>query len=123
MYPSSVEAYRQQAVGTASPAQLVLMCYDGVLAAVTRARQGNIETRNTELQRAQAILAELSATLDADRGGDIASSLASLYAYCTNLLVTANVRADLSLLDEVESIVAELRDAWEQACCGALVAG
>ncbi len=120
MYPSSIDAYKQQAVSTAPPAQLVLMCYDGVLAAITRARQGDIETRNRELQRAQAILTELSSTLDHDRGGQIAGSLASLYAFCIERLITANVRADLGLLDDVTTIVTDLREAWEQACCGAL---
>jgi flagellar secretion chaperone FliS len=120
MYASTVEVYQQQAVTTASPAQLVLMCYDGVLAALTRARQGDVETRNRELQRAQAILSELRVTLDHERGGEIARNLGGLYGFCVDELVRANVRGDLGPLDAVAGIVADLRDAWEQACCTAV---
>jgi flagellar secretion chaperone FliS len=124
MYASTIDTYQQQAVSTASPAQLVLMCYDGVLAALTRARQGgDIETRNRELQRAQAILAELRVTLDHERGGEIASSLGGLYTFCSTQLVAANVKGDLSLLDDVAEIVGDLRAAWEQACCGVVAVG
>lgn len=124
MHSSTIDAYRQQAVTTASPAQLVLMCYDGVLTALTRARQGqDIETRNRELQRAQAILSELSATLDHERGGAIASSLAELYGYCTRQLVAANLRGEMALLDDVQEVVGGLRDAWQQACCGVVAVG
>lgn len=118
MYQSTIDTYQQQAVTTASPAQLVRMCYDGVLAAVTRARQASdAETRNHELQRAQAIITELRITLDHERGGAVASSLAGLYGFCTQQLVAANVRGDLALLDDVSAIVGDLREAWEQACC------
>lgn len=120
MYAAPAHAYQSGAVSTASPAQLVLMCYDGVLAAITRARQSEQpEVRNTELQRAQSIISELQVTLNHDLGGQIARSLASLYAYAQELLVAANVSGDLSRLDGVTGIVSELRGAWAESCCGA----
>jgi flagellar secretion chaperone FliS len=117
MYQRSNDVYQQQAVTTASPAQLVLMCYDGVLAAVTRARQGDREVRNRELQRAQAILTELQVTLDHEQGGDIARNLDGLYGFCIAELVKANVSGDLTDLDGVVDVVAELREAWHESCC------
>lgn len=121
-YPSSHTAYRSQAVQTAGPAQLVLMLYDGALAALVRARSaseqpGSVEAVNRELQKAQAIVSELQVTLDHEKGGVVAAGLASLYAWCVELLVEANLRKDLSRLGEVESILRDLRDAWSEACC------
>lgn len=116
--------YRTQAVETAGPAQLVLMLYDGALAALYRARlaEGSHETVNAELLKAQAIVTELRVTLDHERGGEIASSLAALYEFCLDRMISANVRKELRLLDEVESVLREIRDAWEQSCCDAVAA-
>lgn len=122
MYASSRDAYRNQAVQTASPAQLVLMLYDGVLAALVRARladgqPGGLEIVNRELQRAQDILTELTVTLDHERGGQIAANLAALYDFCLDRLLSANLTKELQLLDDVEPVVRELREAWDLACC------
>lgn len=124
----SGNAYQQQAVTTANPAQLVLMLYDGVLTAVARARAAEplslegLPVVNHELQRAQDILTELMVTLDRERGGTVAESLARLYDFSLDRLIRANVSKDLSLLDPVVEVVRSLRDAWEAACCNPPVA-
>jgi flagellar secretion chaperone FliS len=119
MYTSN--PYQQQAAETASPAKLVLMLYDGVVAAIERVRyaapRGETETVNRELQRAQDILTELTVTLDREQGGAVAANLAALYDFCMDRLITANIRKDVGLLDEVEPVIRGLRDAWDQACC------
>lgn len=115
-------AYAQQATSTASPEQLVAMLYDGALARVEAARVALLATpvdasaAHVALGKAQAILDELIATLDHERGGAIASSLAGLYRYCNARLVDANVRKQVAPLDEVTGLLSDLRSAWEQAC-------
>lgn len=119
----TMNPYRQQQVATASPAQLVLMLYDGALAAVGRARSAQAEglagipVVNRELQRAQDIVSELLVTLDADRGGGVAQSLARLYDFTLDRLIRANISKDLTLLEPVVEVLQNLRDAWEAACC------
>ena len=126
MYGNGTNPYQTQAVETAGPAKLVLMLYDRALLAITRSRAANgptaIQTVNTELLRAQDILTELLVTLDHDRGGDVASNLASLYEFCLERLALANVRKDMTLLDGVEPVLQGIRDAWEQSCCGVAAA-
>lgn len=118
----SANPYQQQAVATASPAQLVLMLYDGAIGAVLRARQAHgegfagVPVVNEELQRAQAIVSELLFTLDRDKGGKVAESMASLYDFCLDRLIRANVGKDMTLLDPVVEVLTGLRDAWEMAC-------
>jgi flagellar secretion chaperone FliS len=124
MYADTRSHYRAQAAETAGPAQLVLMLYDGALAGLTRARQvDGPEAVNRELTRVQDIVTELLVTLDRERGGPVAANLAALYDFCLDRLVEANMRKDLELLDAVQSTLADLRDAWEQACCRIPVAG
>lgn len=119
----SMNLYQQQAVATASPAQLVLMLYDGVLAAIARAKKAHedgfvgIALVNLELQRAQDIITELLVTLDRDRGGAVALSLVRLYDFSLDRLIRANVSKNMELLDPVVEVVQNLRDAWEAACC------
>jgi flagellar secretion chaperone FliS len=128
MYGAAAAAgqYRAQAVETAPPAQLVLMLYDGALAAITRVEQtlglpqetpGRLEMINTELQRAQRIIEELLYSLDRDQGGAIARNLTSLYSFCLEQLTATNIRKDPTELPAVRDVLSGLRDAWEQACC------
>lgn len=124
------QPYATDAVATAGPAQLVLMLYDGALAAIGRARQaalaseriGAHEAVNRELQRAQDIVTELQVTLDHELGGPIAANLWSLYDFCLDRLVTANVSKDLSDLPPVERVLGELREGWATACAAATTA-
>ena len=46
-------------------------------------------------------------------GGDIAKDLNGLYEYMTFRLIDANVRADLTVLEEVEHLLKELKSAWD----------
>lgn len=115
--------YRSQAVETAGPAQLVLMLYDGAIAALHRARLAEgAETVNRELLKAQDIVEHLQGTLDRTRGGQIAGNLYALYAFCLERLLEANLRKELAALDDVEPVLVDLRDAWATACCGAVPA-
>lgn len=113
----AVQAYQQQATNTANPAQLVLMLYDGALAALERAGLGDgVEGVHRELVKAQDIITELLSTLDVERGGEIAHSLRGLYEFCLDRLVEANLSKDLGHLDAVTETLRPIRDAWEQSC-------
>jgi len=117
MNPYARSSYQAQAAETAGPAQLVLMLYDGALTAVARARQAqDVQTIHRELVRAQDIVTELSVTLDRERGGQVAAGLAALYDFCQDRLVAANLRKDTAALGDVTAVLADLREAWDQAC-------
>ncbi len=118
-------AYLKSAIETASPERLVLALYDGAIAATTRASEaleagGDPEGAHRELVRAQSIVLELRMALDLDRGGEIAANLASLYAFCLERLIRANVAKDPEPLGAVLRVLEDLRDAWDRAVvCGA----
>jgi len=119
----SVHAYQQigleTGIGSASPHQLVLMLFDGMLTAIGDARQ-HMKTRNTAAKgaatsKAIRIVSEgLRASLDMDRGGDIARQLYDLYDYMGSRLVEANLKNSQEILAEVSALVCELRTAWVQ---------
>jgi flagellar protein FliS len=108
--------YRDQSVLTAGPGELVLMLYEGCLKQVRLARlaieEKLLEQKNSSLMKAQSIVSELMATLNFDY--EISDSLYALYDYFLNELITANIDLDTKRLDNVENMLGELRDTWEQ---------
>jgi flagellar secretion chaperone FliS len=125
-YQAAGNAYRAQAVETASPLQLVMMLYDGALGSIAIAERAlgpdrHMETAHRELTRAQDIVTELMLALDHEQGGEIAAGLAAVYDYCLDRLTTANLAKDPGPLAEVARSLASLREAWVHV--GAHVSG
>ncbi len=120
------QTYRSNAVLTASPGQLVLMLYDGVLKSLAIARDAfawsaddprRIEAINQQLLKAQTIITELQSGLNHDAGGDVARTLERLYDYYNRRLFEANLRKQVEPVVEVERLVRDLRDAWAEMLC------
>lgn len=116
-------AYQAQSVLTASPGQLVLMLYDGALRFLGHAHDAletpedtprRIEIINTNLIKAQNIIAELQASLNHDVGGEHAANLDRLYDYYTRRLLEANVKKSVTPVIEVEGLLRQLRDGWAE---------
>jgi flagellar protein FliS len=117
------KAYRDTAVLTASPGQLVLMLFDGALKSMAIAREAfdrpktdfkRLETINRSLLKAQSILAELQGGVNLEAGGEFAKTMHGLYSYHMRRLFEANMRKQVEPLVEVQGLVRELRDAWAE---------
>lgn len=105
-------------VASASPHKLISMLYDGALVSITAAKvnmqQGQIEARGTAISKAIAIVDEgLKISVDTDAGGELAQNLIALYDYMSRRLLQANLKADAEALTEVESLLRELKSAWD----------
>ena len=111
-------AYKQSAVLTASPGQLVVMLYDGarrfLYQAATAMRADDVATAHARLRRAELIITELLATLDAERGGEIAEHLQGLYVFFLSELNRARLERDADRIEWVQDQLSELREAWAQ---------
>ena len=113
---AAFNAYKQNSVTTASPAELTLMLYNGCLKFLTRAKKAmdekNIEEKNTNIQKTQAIIAELMSTLKPDL--EVSKEMLPLYDYMNRRLVEANINNDQAIIEEVEELVTEFRDTWKE---------
>ena len=109
-------AYKQNSVTTASPGELTLMLYNGCLKFLNKAKlaiqDNNIQEKNTNLIKAQAIISELMATLNMDI--EVSKNMLALYEYMNRRLVEANIQKDVSIMEEVEELVTEFRDTWKE---------
>ncbi|SFA48416.1 flagellar protein FliS [Anoxybacillus pushchinoensis] len=110
------QSYQTNAVQTASPGELTLMLYNGCLKFIAQAKKAieekNIEARNTNLLKAQKIIQELMVTLNMEY--EVAKSMMTMYDYMYRRLVEANIKSDITILEEVEGYVKEFRDTWKQ---------
>ncbi|AQZ93750.1 flagellar export chaperone FliS [Halopseudomonas phragmitis] len=101
----------------ASPYELVLVLFDGLLDELARAR-GHIEGRRYQqkgvsLEKCMSILNGLNSALDFDNGGEVVAGLARLYDYCIYRLSDVSVSLSLEGMDEVIELVGILREGWE----------
>ncbi len=115
---NKTDAYKQQSILTAPPGHLVVMLYDGCLRFLFQSayamREGNREQSRDRMRRAEAIIDELTCTLDHDRGGEIASRLQGIYAFCRRHLIEASADQDPNKIEEVSELLSELREAWAE---------
>lgn len=113
---AAFNAYKQNSVTTASPGELTLMLYNGCLKFLTRAKKAieekNIEEKNTNIQKAQAIISELMSTLNTDL--EVSKQMIPLYDYMNRRLMEANINNDSTIITEVEGLVTEFRDTWKE---------
>jgi len=119
----AIDTYAQVGVETgvaaADPHKLILMLFDGTLAAISHARlamsRKEIAAKGSAIGKAIAIVdGGLKASLDMSAGGELAERLSALYDYMLQRLLAANLRNDTAALDEVTRLLNELRGAWAQ---------
>jgi flagellar protein FliS len=106
-------------VAAADPHRLILMLFDGALAAITQASgaiaRKDVSAKGAAISKAIAIIdGGLKASLDVKAGGLLAERLSGLYDYMLQRLLIANLRADPEVLSEVSRLLNELRGAWAQ---------
>ena len=96
--------------------RLVISLYEGAIDAVSRARENlrqcDIEARTRHINKAVQILTELLGSLDHEKGREVSANLSRLYGYMIGKLVEANVRQSAEALNEVETLLKNLLEAW-----------
>ena len=118
------QAYAQigveSAVMSASQQQLVTMLFDGVLSALVRARlfmqDNNPQGKGASLSKAISIIDNgLRIGLDEESQDELTQNLIALYSYMIRRLLQANLRNDVSAVEEVETLMRNLADAWKES--------
>ena len=111
-------AYQRSAVLTASQGQLIVMLYDGAVRFLAQASvamsERQFELAHDKLRRAELIINHLQASLDYERGGQIAPRLYAIYAFAKRHLNQARATSDPRKIDEIRNLLRTLRDAWAQ---------
>ena len=116
MVNNAAVAYGARKVETASPAELVLMLYEGAIKfcniAIGAIEKKDYEKANTNIQKARRIIVELQTTLD--HKYKVAEDFDVIYDYLFHTLVQANIKKDPEILEEALKQLRDLRDAWKE---------
>jgi flagellar secretion chaperone FliS len=112
-------------VADASPTRLVQIMYEHILAQLVTAQGcmqrisdnlplADVIAKGKAIGKAVRLINQLNATLDMERGGEIAGNLRSLYEYMLSRLTVANLKNDPRIVAEVIELVRKLKSGWDQ---------
>lgn len=108
--------YAQQQILNASPAQQLVMLYDGAIKFTLKAKEaieaGDIAARHAANRRAMEIVAYLLEILDVTNGGEVAGRLFRIYGFMMRKLLDVDLRNDPRACDEVLEHLRTLRVSW-----------
>ncbi len=118
---SALKEYQQVSVHSgimdASPHRLVQMLMEGALEKIALAKRSmankEIASNGENISKAVSIIGGLKSSLNIEEGEALAENLSHLYDYMANRLVVASLRDDESILDEVASLMVEIKMGWD----------
>ena len=110
-------AYFANSVKSATPGQLIVMLYDGLIRFATDARDALAEGKSgaEPVTRCFRILTELNTCLRPEVAPELCARLSSLYEFYTMELSKAMHTHTPDPITKILPLIADLRDAWEQA--------
>jgi len=114
--PGAYAQYNNSKVLTASPAELTLMLYEGMIKfcniAIVAVEQKDIAKAHKNIVKVQNIVDYLRKTLDMKY--PVAQDFERMYVYLERRLVEANIKKDKEILDEVNEHLHSIRDTWKE---------
>jgi flagellar protein FliS len=118
-YGNAQNAYRENSILHSKQEDLVPILYEHLLINLKRASRqigsGDLEGKAASIEKASSILYELLGTLDFEVGGELASRLASLYAYFLREVTEASRNLESERLDPLIDMVGSLHESWVEA--------
>ncbi|GFI01468.1 MAG: flagellar export chaperone FliS [Lachnospiraceae bacterium] len=114
--PNAYAQYNNSKVLTASPAELTLMLYEGAIKfcniAITAIEEKDIPKAHNNIVKVQKIIDHLRATLDMKY--PVAKEFDNIYEYLIHRLISANVKKDVEILNEILEHLRSVRDTWKE---------
>lgn len=106
------------AVLGASPHELITKLLSRAIESIVEAKKcmvkNDIVAKTQHIKIATSIIADgLRSSLNMDAGGDIAANLDALYDYMLRRLIKAHAENSPAILDEVASLLREIKLGWD----------
>ncbi len=109
-------AYQNNKVMTASPGELTLMLYEGMIKftniAIIGVEEHDIQKAHNNIIKTENIISELQSTLNYKY--PVAKDFNNIYVYLKERLVQANFKKDKAILEECLEHERTLRDTWKE---------
>ena len=123
MFSNPIATYQQMEIESdvrgADPHRLIVLLFDGAESALKQAKAhiaaDNVVGKSESIMKAvEIILDGLSASLNLEEGGELASNLRALYSYMVSRLIHANIHKDAAAITEVQNLLGEIAGAWRE---------
>lgn len=112
------QEYLRQQIDQASPAQQIVMLYDGAIKFMLQAKEAigrnDIQGRHNANRRVIEIVSYLIEILDVDKGGEVGSQLQRIYTFLLRRLMDVDFKNDPQICDEILEHLRILRSSWDQ---------
>ena len=109
-------AYQNNKVMTASPGELTLMLYEGMIKftniAIIGVEEHDIQKAHNNIIKTENIISQLQSTLNYKY--PVAKDFNNIYVYLKERLVQANFKKDKAILEECLEHERTLRDTWKE---------
>ncbi len=114
---NGISTYENVNVNTVDQGTLIIMAYEGAIGFISTAKeklaQNDYAGKSINISNAVAIINELNARLNMEKGGETAKNLNKLYTFLSIHLTTANLKKDAHKLDESLNILQNLLSGWK----------
>ena len=114
--PNAYAQYNNSKVLSASPGELTLMLYDGMIRfcnlAEVAVEKKDISKAHANIIKMQRIIDYLRQTLDMNY--PVAEDFERMYIYLSQRMVEANMKKDLEILQEIHGHLHAIRDNWKE---------
>lgn len=114
--PGAYAQYQNNKILTATPAELVLMLYEGAIKfcniAVTAIENKEIEKAHIHIMKTEKIIDHLRITLDMRY--PVAQDFERIYVYLARRLVEADITKDVEIVEEIIEHLRAVRDNWKE---------
>lgn len=108
--------YQNSKVLTASPAELTLMLYDGIIKfiniAISSIEQKKYDVANTNIMKAERIIDHLLGTLN--RKYPVSNDFANIYQCIMSALIAGNIQKNVSELERALEYTRMIRNTWKE---------
>jgi flagellar protein FliS len=122
MNKTPAQQYLEKQILNASPAERVVLCYDGAIKFLMAARraieEGKIQDRYNFNKKAGDLIAYLMDTLNMEEGGEVAVNLQRIYMYMLRRLMDVDMKNSVEAVDDVVGQLRTLRASWEKIAKG-----
>lgn len=111
-------AYRELAVGGASPVGLIVILYEEVIRCLRRSldavQRQQIERRTRELSHAMIVIGHLQSVLDFEKGGQVARSLSNFYNSSRAKILECSGPNAAQILETLAAEFSGIAEGWQQ---------
>lgn len=116
--PACTQVSNTARVASANPHQLITILFEEALDDLGRAGRaimaGDLAAKSRHLSHAATLVAALDCSLDHEKGGEIARSLATVYAFVRARILRAGLKNDADQCRIAAETLGEIASAWRE---------